>query len=383
MLAATGCGSLVSSQARPGQRPRTGGPAPGASGAPTNLDPALGLLLGAPVYDGDFADPYVLVDNGRYFAYATNTKGANIPVLMTSGGGSGQYFGDAFPSLPSWSTPGFVWAPAVYAVAGQYVLYYTTHVNATGRQCLSRAVAPTPVGPFSDTSSQPLVCQADLGGTIDPSLVADPGGQAWLLFKNDGNCCGITTSLWSQELSPDGLSVVGTPAKLLSADQPWEGGLIEAPSMVTNNGTYYLFYSANAWDSENYAIGYATCTSISGPCTKPADSPWMTSTALAKGPGGQEFYAAVGQLFIVYHGWTPGEIGYSNGGERRLYLDSIRIVDGRPIRVGSEQVTFAIVLAVATASLALGIVVAFIALVIRHRRRRRRLHSATSHHASP
>lgn len=364
------CSTGITTDARPGQRPRTGGPQPGANpaGAPANLDPALGLLVGAPVYDGDFADPYVLVDGGKYYAYATNTKGANLPVIMSSGGGSGQYFEDAFPQLPSWSTPGFVWAPAVYAVAGRYVLYYTTFVNSSKRQCVSRAVASSPLGPFVDDSTEPLVCQTTLGGTIDPSVVADVDGKTWLLFKNDGNCCGIPTSLWTQQLSADGLSVVGDPSTLIAADQPWEGNLIEAPSIVIDKGIYYLFYSANAWDTASYAIGYARCASMTGPCTKPQASPWMSSTVLTKGPGGQEFYSGAGQLFMVYHGWMRDEVGYAAGGERRLYLDSIRIIDGHPERVGAEQ-AFSVLIFILAVAAALAVLAA--AFLYRHHRRRR------------
>lgn len=373
------CGSAVFERARPGQRPQTAGPAPGASatGAPTNLDPALGLLVGTPVYDGDFADPYVLVDHGSYYAYATNTRGANLPVIRSEGGGTGEYFGDAFPSLPAWSSPGFVWAPAVLSHGGRYILYYTTAVTASKRQCVSRAVAPTPLGPFVDDSAAPMVCQSDLGGTIDPSVVTDVNGASWLLFKNDGNCCNIKTSLWSQQLSSDGLSVLGTPHELLSADQAWEGDLIEAPSMVIDHGTYYLFYSANSWDTADYAVGYAKCTSITGPCTKPSDSPWMTSTVFAKGPGGQEYYAAAGQVWMVYHGWSRGEIGYPQG-ERRLFLDIVGIEGGRPVRVGGGGASNLVVVALAVLGLVAGSALVAAAVFTRHRRRRVALKRAVS-----
>jgi hypothetical protein len=371
VASATGCGSVTTSRAQPGQRPQTGGPSPGVdpSGSRTDLDPALGLLFGVPVYDGDFADPYVLADNGVFYAYATNTDDANLPVIVTRGGDSGEYVTNAFPSLPAWSTPGQVWAPAVYAHRGRYILYYTTAVTALGRQCVSRAVAPSPTGPFVDDSAGPMVCQADLGGTIDPSVVTDVDGDAWLLFKNDGNCCGQPTSLWSQQLTPDGLGVIGPQHRLLTADQPWEGDLIEAPAMVIDGDDYYLFYSANSWSSTEYAIGYAICTSITGPCTKPYATPWMTSTTFTKGPGGQEFYAAAGQLFLVYHGWERGEVGYPQG-QRRLHLDSVRIIGERPVRVGAEQGSLLISVAAGFAVLVLG--GAGIAVWTLTQRRRRR-----------
>jgi len=380
----TGCASgSDASDARPGQRPRTGGPVDERSGdtsgtipsgtvpvdgRPTQLDPGAGLLIGTPVYDGDFADPYVLIDDGTNYVYATNTDDANLPVIVSAGGDEGTYHGDAFPTLPSWTTPGFVWAPAVYARGDGYIAYYTTADTASKRQCVSRAVAPSPVGPFVDDSSGPLVCQSDLGGTIDPSIVTDVDGASWLLFKNDGNCCNLTTSLWSQELTPDGLDVVGEPTKLIDADQPWEGDLIEAPSMVIADGTSYLFYSANAWDSANYAVGFARCESITGPCTK-ADGPWMTSTAFARGPGGQEFFAKDGVVWMVYHGWERGQIGYPQG-QRRLYLDIVRIDGDTPVRVGEETARVLLAVVVVVGMIVLAVAVA---LLVRWRRRHRRV----------
>lgn len=378
-----GCSSDTDpSAARPGQRPRTGGPADDSGsttgtipsgtipveGRPTQLDPSGGLLVGTPVYDGDFADPFVLIEDDTNYVYATNTDDANLPVIVSDGGDEGTYYGDAFPTLPSWTTPGFVWAPAVYARGDGFVAYYTTADTATKKQCVSRAVAPSPVGPFVDDSTGPMVCQSDLGGTIDPSIVTDVDGESWLLFKNDGNCCGITTSLWSQKLTPDGLGVVGEPTKLIDADQAWEGDLIEAPSLVIADGTYYVFYSANAWDTANYAVGYARCESITGPCTK-AEGPWMTSTAFAKGPGGQEFFAKDGFVWMVYHGWERGQIGYPQG-QRRLYLDIVQIADGAPVRVGEETARFLIGVLVVGGVVLLGAAVATVVVVRRRRHRR-------------
>ena len=180
-----------------------------------------------------------------------------------------------------------------------------------------------------------MVCQTDLGGTIDPSIVTDVDGSSWLLFKNDGNCCNLTTSLWSQELTPDGLDVVGEPTKLIDADQAWEGDLIEAPSMVDRRRHLLaLLLGQRLGHRRTTRSGYARCESITGPCTK-ADGPWMTSTVFAKGPGGQEFFAKDGLVWMVYHGWERGQIGYPQG-ERRLYLDIVEVVDGTPVRVGEE-----------------------------------------------
>ena len=47
------------------------------------------------------------------------------------------------PELPAWSEPHHVWAPSVSEVDGTYVLHYTTRHTASGRQCISVALAIT------------------------------------------------------------------------------------------------------------------------------------------------------------------------------------------------------------------------------------------------
>lgn len=315
--------------------------APAAPAAPTEpgaASPAFRPATARAVYCADFADPFVLgVDTaigGRLFAYATNTDKMSVPVLSSASVFRSEALDDALAALPRWSQPGAIWAPAVLARDDDaLVLYYTTTHRASGRQCISRAVAEDPVGSFVDDSAAPMICPVALGGAIDPSPFVDTDGTAYLLWKNDGNCCGIPTRLWIQPLSADRLSVTGEARALLTADQPWEGGLVEAPAMVLEAGTYYLFYSANAWDRASYAVGYATCRTVMGPCTKPRAEPWLASSLEAQGPGGQEFYRDGDDLHVVFHAWTEGRVGYRAGGFRSLFTAGVEFRAGRPVLV--------------------------------------------------
>ena len=83
-----------------------------------------------------------------------------------------------------------------------------------------------------------------------------------------------------------------------------------------------MFYSANLWGTPNYSIGIAKCASVTGPCTKPLDQAWHTSTNSANGQGygGSEFFETDGGLvWMVHHGLVPGQSG--DDAERRLYVD--------------------------------------------------------------
>ncbi|MFL5459140.1 MAG: family 43 glycosylhydrolase, partial [Gemmatimonadales bacterium] len=128
-------------------------------------------------------------------------------------------------------------------------------------------------------------------------------------------------SLWSQRLSEDAQHLLGVPAELLQTDQPWEGPLIEGPTMWWKAGVWHLLYSANRWNTGEYAIGYAACAAPLGPCRKLQSVPLMASNGPVAGPGGAEAFVDVqGQHWLAYHAWTAGRVGYAAGGVRSLRM---------------------------------------------------------------
>src|SRR5262249_6468721 len=154
-----------------------------------------------------------------------------------------------------------------------------------------------------------------LGGSIDPSPFVDADGTAYLVWKADANAIGQRSSLWIQALDEDGLTLQDQPTRVLQYDARWENPLIEAPSMVLAAGTYYLFYSANWWNTARYAIGYATASHVLGPYTKvTTTAPWFAADSAVAGPGGQEWFTDLtGVWRMAYHGWTPAAVGYPRG----------------------------------------------------------------------
>ena len=284
-----------------------------------------------PSFSGDFADPFVVRDGAVFYAYATNTIFDNVPVLRAGAGTESEFVGDALPELPEWGEPGWVWAPSVAEIDGTWVLYYTTRHSASGRQCISVAVADSPEGPFVDESTEPLVCDLDGGGSIDPSPFQDTDGSWWLLWKSDGNCCGLPTWIYAQPLTDDGLELAGDPVPLLRDDLEWENDLIEGPTMTEEGGRYHLFYSANRWDTEDYVVGHAVCESVTGPCVKDPE-PFLESHEGAWGPGGLEIVTApAGRTgLVVYHGWTESGVGYETG-RRSLFVTPVAFVRGDPV----------------------------------------------------
>jgi beta-xylosidase len=279
-----------------------------------------------PVYPGDFADPFVLPVDSTYYAYATNSGGLNVPMLRSVDLVHWAPAGDALPILPSWAERGrhLTWAPSLLALDGRYILFFTTRDHQTGRQCTGRAEGTSPVGPFTDRDTIPFLCQTDRGGSIDASVVREATGELYLIWKNDGNCCGTRVSLWSQRLSADAQHLLGSPVELLQTDQPWEGPLIEGPTMWWEAGAWHLVYSANRWNTGEYAIGYAACAAPLGPCRKTQSVPVLESDGSMAGPGGAEAFEDVqGRHWLVYHAWTAGRVGYAAGGVRSLRLTTL------------------------------------------------------------
>jgi beta-xylosidase len=215
----------------------------------------------------------------------------------------------------------------VLARGAGYVAYYTVRDSGSRQQCISRAVSATPAGPFVDDSDGPLVCQIADGGSIDPSPFVDADGRAFLLWKSEGRG-GAPPTIWSRELSADGLALTGTARALLVADRAFERGVIEAPSLVHEAGGYYLLYAAADWNSRSYAVAYAGCAGPAGPCIKPGDAQVLLSGSRLAGPGGAEvFRDAAGSVWVAFHAFSEPDVGYPSS--RYLHVARVRVVDGR------------------------------------------------------
>ena len=287
-------------------------PAPEASPGFTN-----------PVWDSDFPDP-MIIDGGKgtWWAFATNGNGANVQTLRSTDLVTWEQGPDALPKLAGWTTPGDVWAPEVARVAAdRYVLYYTTPAPGGQIQCISSAIGAKPEGPYTDSSKAPLVCNRDSGGSIDAHPFRTASGERYLYWKNDGNRIGVDTWIWVQRLDPSGTQLVGRPQRLFRQDQPWEGNLVEAPFVWESGGRYHLFYSANAYDSSDYAVGVAVSSSPTGPFEKQPE-PVLTSDDVAAGPGHCALIERDGKLWMVYHAWPPDAVGSAVPG-RTMWLSEV------------------------------------------------------------
>jgi beta-xylosidase len=304
-----------------------------------------------PVLRSDFADPFVLPDANRFLAYSTNPWGGHVNVqtaisrdlvhweILRDPDGKPH---DALPTLPAWAKGGRTWAPEVLKTGNGFVLYFTASDRKSGRQCIGAAVAADAAGPFHSDETAPLVCQLDLGGSIDPDAFRDADGSLYLYFKNDGNAVHKPASLYVQKLTPDGLGLAGEPVELLrSVRSNWEEDVVEAPSMTRFGDQYVLFFSGGyyGWPKEErlspYAVGYATCRGPTGPCTAAPENPILHSysdrqAGCLSGPGHQSIFEAAGHRFIAFHAWAATSDCRPGEGVRYLYVAPLLWRDGKP-----------------------------------------------------
>ncbi|WP_328868862.1 family 43 glycosylhydrolase [Streptomyces sp. NBC_00287] len=290
-----------------------------------------------PVLDRDFPDPDIVKVGDTYHAYATNADGKYIQHATSTDLLTWTVAeADALPEVGGWAKPdrSLVWAPEVFATGSDFTMHYVARDRATDKQCIGVARASSPNSPFRPVGNGPLVCPAAQGGAIDPASYTE-NGHRYLLWKNDGNCCGLDTWLYLQEVTWDGTRTIGDPVPLIRQDRAWEGSLIEAPTLVKRAGHYVLFYSADHYGDDRYKTGYAVADHLTGPYTKAA-APLMTTDSFSgtvRGPGGQDVVTGPdGRDRIAFHGWS------SDRTHRAMYLADLGWANGYPVVNGSKVI---------------------------------------------
>lgn len=304
-----------------------------------------------PVLRENFPDAFVMAEgNGGFVAYATNDV-QNVPLAVSRDlvswtilkDRSGRR-ADAMPTLAPWVKPGFTWAPEVMKVGAKYLLYYTANHRAKDKQCLGIAVSDSPRGPFVDRSSEPAVCQFELGGSIDANPFRDRDGKLYLYWKADGNRIGKRSRLWGAELTADGMKLAGAPRDLgMTDEEAWEQKVIEAPTMLRVPEGYAMLYSGGffGWNNDQrlspYAMNWARCAGPLGPCSDAGPMPILSSYSrpgkdgCLSGPGHQSVFRAEGGTFISFHGWATTRGCRKAADKRFLYVAPFGWENGAPV----------------------------------------------------
>jgi xylan 1,4-beta-xylosidase len=271
-----------------------------------------------PVLPGDYPDPSVMRDGEDYWAVVTS-GGWRPPFTMLHSRDlvNWQVAGSVLRNRPPWTAGRTFWAPEIQKQGGRFLVYYAARAL-RGNFCVAVASASSPLGFFRDHG--PLVCPR-LGG-IDPQAVVDEGGRPYLVWKVDGNNRHRSTPIVAAPLSADGLRLTGPARELFHNDQPWEGRVVEGPTMVRHEGKLYMLYSARKCCGKrcDYVLGVARSPTLLGRWEK-HPGPILEGNSRFRCPGhGTVVDLPNGQEYLVYHAYT-GEGSLDVG--RQLLLDRI------------------------------------------------------------
>ncbi|HEX7599670.1 MAG TPA: arabinan endo-1,5-alpha-L-arabinosidase, partial [Polyangia bacterium] len=219
--------------------------------------------------------------------------------------------------------------PDVSFFNGKYHLYYAGSAFGSNSSVIGLATSPSLATPT--WTDEGLVIQTrttDNYNAIDPNVAFDDTGTPWLSFG----------SFWSgiklRKLDPV-TGKLSTSDATLYAIAGRNGGAIEAPSIVSHNGYYYLFVSFDACCkgvNSTYRTMSGRASAITGPYTNKAGAAMASGAAdqmLATsgryiGPGGGTAFRNGDNYLYAFHYYD----GDANGASK---------LQIRPINFGTDD----------------------------------------------
>jgi len=280
-------------------------------------------------------DPSAIAADNMYYLFYTGL-GAETSTNLTAWKSASS----PFPT-PAWLSSAIagvsnLWAPDISQFAGKYHLYYAGSTFGSNKSCIGHATRDSlAAGAWIDDGAATIcsnVNSSDNWNAIDPNLVVDTNGKAWLVLG----------SFWSgiQIVQLDNAGKRMGSAVTTIASRPSNGGALEAPFMVRRCGYYYLFIS---WDTcckgadSTYNIRVVRGTSVTGPFTDKAGTAALQGggsliaegNASFAGPGGQSVMFVGNKAYLVYHAYAK-----PSGATTLRIANLVWDADGWPIPVG-------------------------------------------------
>ena len=296
-----------------------------------------------PVYDGYFADPFVLRCGDRYLAYGTGSvvDGLYFEVLESTDLVNWRRVGGALqPVAPDLGVD--YWAPEVVFDEGRFWMYYSVGFGDAGHH-LRVAVADAPEGPFVD---QGVDLTPHELFAIDPHPFLDEDGNWFLFYARDVLDAPRVGTQLAVDVMPTMTSLAQQPRVVVEPTADWQifqrsrpmyGGVydwhtIEGPTVKYHAGRYYCLYSAGSWLNESYAVAWAVAPGPLGPWTEPGGGRGRllaTIPGKVTGPGHNSIVTTPGSTdMLVYHAWD------ASGERRQMWIDPLHWTDQGPFTAG-------------------------------------------------
>lgn len=292
------------------------------------LGPVTKLTTIEAVRFPETSDPSVVRVGDTYYIYGSNNH-LRAPVFITKDINRAYSLGEknsstieAMPSKPAWTQSSTqLWAPTVGQFGNRWVMFFsadrTNPPQPNNAQCIGRAWASSPAGPFTPEAT-PWNCGiGGVGGALDPELFTNAEGVPFLLVALGDTNSPIHT------IPLDGnANAAGLPITLLDRKHPWEYHFIEQPAMVFDpvRKNYILTYSAGRWFEGRYSTGIARCATATGPCFSDPSGPWVASSNGRSGPGAMSFFHdADGATRAIFASFAAGYESTNGGRSASVY----------------------------------------------------------------
>ena len=301
-------------------------------------------------------DPSIMKEGDTWYVFSTANgpnRGGELPIHCSKDLQHWQSCGFVLPTIPDWiqkESPGTkeLWAPDISFYNGEYRLYYAYSLfgkNTSGIALLTNKTL-NPGSPEYHWKDQGLVLRSraeDDFNAIDPNLIFDDAGQAWLAFGSFWTGIKMrridpkTGLLSSADTSTHSLAQRKTSNLAATARPglPGDWQAIEAPFIVRHEGYYYLFVSFDLCcrgAKSNYKTMVGRAKNVTGPYTdadgKPmlegGAAPLLTGNGRWAGPGGESILQQKDGDIIVFHAYD------AKTGEASLQISTLSWADGWP-----------------------------------------------------
>jgi arabinan endo-1,5-alpha-L-arabinosidase len=200
-------------------------------------------------------DPVMAKEGDTYYLFST---GPGITFYSSKDMKRWELRGRVFPGEPSWARKvakdfnGHLWAPDIAWHNGTYYLYYS--VSAFGKNTSAIGVATNktlnPGSPEYCWEDRGIVLQSipnrDLWNAIDPNVIVDEAGTAWMSFGSFWSGVKLVklNSSWTAPTEPQEWYAIAKRERSVLVDDRHAGPAeIEAPFIFRKGEYYYLFVS--------------------------------------------------------------------------------------------------------------------------------------------
>jgi arabinan endo-1,5-alpha-L-arabinosidase len=275
-------------------------------------------------------DPVMTKEGNTWYVFST---GPGITFYSSIDMKNWRPEGRVFPTEPEWAkrvAPGFdgqIWAPDIHRHDGKYYLYYA--VSAFGK--ITSGVGVTvnktldPRSPDYRWVDQGLVLQSvpgrDLWNAIDPNIVEDGEGRAWMAFGSFWTGIKLVRldASHTHLAEPQEWHTIARRSRPeFTSDESAGPAEIEAPFIFKKNGYYYLFVSWGLCcqkEKSTYHVVIGRSRSITGPYLDKngkdmrdgGGSLVIAGNATWKAVGHNSAYTVDGKDYMVLHAYETAD----------------------------------------------------------------------------